>query len=286
MDNQRLKHLLIGEELTLGRFFRSIIYILTLTIMGILSYAYLFADNIAFQPRPSSYKDDSNTLKLSLPDGSQISAVYLPNPAATYTILYSHGNAEDLGHASYTFEALRKMGFSVFGYDYRGYGTSTGKPSERNAYEDIETAYNYLTQTLKIPSDKIIAYGRSLGGAIAINLASQKPLAGLIVESTFVSGIRVLIKYWLVPFDVFNSKSKIKKVKCPVLVIHGTKDEVIELWHGQQLYENANEPKMSLWIENAGHNDLAMVAGNRLEKTLNHFIELVNKTQLQSYQFI
>jgi abhydrolase domain-containing protein 17 len=275
------ERVLIGNDFSLQRFLRSIVYIIVLTCVGIILYGYFFADKVAFQPPSSRYKDNSSTLKISLPNGAKLSALYLPNPSATYTILYSHGNAEDLGDVSYTLEELRRMGFSAFGYDYRGYGTSTGKPSEKNAYEDIEAAYSYLTQTLNIPSDRIIAYGRSLGGAIAINLASERALAGLVVENTFISGFRVFIKYWLLPIDRFNSGRKIKRVRCPVLIIHGTKDEIIPFWHGQELYKQANEPKMSLWVEEAGHNDLTIVAGKQLEERLKQFIELVKSSQHQ-----
>ena len=116
---------------------------------------------------------------------------------------------------------MRALGFSVFAYDYHGYGTSGGKATEQNAYEDIDAAYNYLTQVLKVPPDRIIAHGRSLGGAVAIDLASRKPLGGLVVESSFVSAFRVVTGYRIFPFDKFRNADKIRQVRCPVLIIHG-----------------------------------------------------------------
>ena len=165
------------------------------------------------------------------------------------------------------------LGFSIFAYDYHGYGTSGGKATEQNAYEDIDAAYNHLTQVLRVPSDRIIAHGRSLGGAVAIDLASRKPLGGLVVESSFVSAFRVVTGYRIFPFDKFRNADKIKAVRCPVLVIHGRQDEVIPFWHGERLFELANEPKMNFWADGAGHNNLKPVAGPEYVRALKAFTE-------------
>jgi fermentation-respiration switch protein FrsA (DUF1100 family) len=201
----------------------------------------------------------------------------LANETAKFTILYSHGNAEDLGSVRFKLEAFRQMGFSVLGYDYQGYGTSEGKPSENATYRDIDAAYEFLTVEQKIPANRVIAYGWSLGGAVAADLASRKPLAGLILESTFVSAYRVMTRAPLIPFDKFRSLAKLEKVKCPILVMHGDRDEVIGFWHGETLHEQANEPKRNLWVKGAGHTDLAVVAGERYSRALKEFAELVLK---------
>ncbi len=250
-----------------------------LVYVGLGCCAYFFADRIAFLSPPPTYRDDGEMIKLSVANGNTISALHLTNPNAAYTILYSHGNGEDLGVTRPLLEHLQRIGFSVFAYDYEGYGTSTGKPSESNAYSDIDAAYEYLTERLQIPPSRIIAYGRSLGGAVAIDLAARKPLAGLVIESSFVSGFRVLIRPTFFPFDRFKSASKLKRVSCPTLVIHGTSDEVIGFWHGEKLYELANEPKMKLWIENAGHNNLTTVAGKRYDQTMLEFQSMVDANQ-------
>jgi len=164
MDKQTLRRLLFGE-FTFKRLVRSIIFIYACFCL----YVFFFADGKIFLPQPSSYQDTSEILKLTTADQIQLSAVYLPNPASTYTIVYTHGNAEDLGDIRPVLQQLRDIGFSVFAYDYRGYGTSQGTPSERNAYRDIDTAYNYLTQQLRVPPQRIIAYGRSVGGGSAVD---------------------------------------------------------------------------------------------------------------------
>ena len=271
MRRVNLKRLLIGESLTLKRLLRSTILVIILTYLGLLLYGVLLGDRMIFQPPKSEYRDTAATLKLRSRDGVQISAVYLDNPQATYTILFSHGNAEDLETLSVMLAYLRGMGFGVFAYDYHGYGTSGGRANERNAYDDEEAAYEYLVSVLKVPADHIIAFGRSLGGAMAIDLAARKPLAGLIVESSFLSAFRVVTRYPILPFDKFRNLDKITHVRCPVLVMHGRKDEVIPFWQGERLFESANQPKMNLWVDVAGHNDLAEVAGSKYEQALRDF---------------
>ena len=247
-----------------------------LSYAGLLLYGTMFSERIIFQPPQTDYRDNSATLKFKSRDGVEISAVYLPNPQATYTILFSHGNAEDLGTLAFELEDMKAMGFSVFAYDYHGYGTSGGKANEQNAYEDEEAAYDYLTQVLHVRADRIIAHGRSLGGALAIDLASRKPLAGLIVESSFVSAFRVLTGYPIFPFDKFRNLDKITQVPCPVLIIHGREDEVIPFWHGARLFELANGPKMNFWVDGAGHNNLKVIAAARYPQVLLSFSGSLN----------
>ncbi|WP_431662253.1 alpha/beta hydrolase [Pantanalinema rosaneae] len=236
-------------------------------------YAYFFADRMIFQPQPASYQDQPDTLKLTTSDGVQITALYLPNPKATYTILYSHGNAEDLGDSRSTLEALHSTGFAVLSYDYRGYGTSPGSASEQTTYQDINAAYEYLTTTLHIPPDRIIVYGRSVGSGPSVDLASRVPIAGLILENAFTTTFRVITRIPIFPFDRFDNLSKIGRVNCPVLIIHGSADRVIPLHHGQTLYHHANHPKQWVVIEGAGHNDLMAVAGSEYVQILQTFIQ-------------
>jgi pimeloyl-ACP methyl ester carboxylesterase len=198
MDKQTLRRLLFGE-FTFKRLVRSIIFIYVFFCL----YVFFFADGKIFLPQPSSYSDTSDILKVTTHDQIQLSAVYLPNPASKYTIVYIHGNAEDLGDIQPVLQQLHKIGLSVFAYDYRGYGTSQGKPSERHAYQDTETAYNYLIQQLGVPPQRIIAFGRSVGGGSAVDLAARQPLAGLIVESSFTSVFRVILPFPILPFDKF-----------------------------------------------------------------------------------
>ena len=260
------------NPLPIKRMITTIIFIyLTFAI-----YIYFQADSMIFLPQPSSYQDTNEIIKLISEDGTKLSAIHLLNPNAKYTILFAHGNASDLGTIQPRLEDLENIGFSVFAYDYRGYGTSEGKPSEKNAYKDIDTAYNYLTQELKIPPQQIIVFGRSVGGGSAIDLAARKPVAGLITESTFICAFKVKVPFQLLPFDRFPNLEKIKKVKCPVLIMHGKMDDIVPFYHSEKLFQQAPLPKLSLWVEEANHNDFTYVAGERYTKVLKEFIELVD----------
>ena len=261
----------------LTKFLIFIFIVVILIYLGITFLAHSLSEKIIFQPQFPSYQDTDQIIKLTSINGIQISAIYLDNSQAYYTILFSHGNAEDIGSALPTLEKLKTMGFSVFAYDYQGYGTSSGKPSEENAYNDAEAAYNYLIEKQNVPADRIITYGCSLGGAVAVDLAQKRPLGGLIIEGSFITAYRVVTKIPLFPFDKFKSISKIKQVRCPVLIIHGKRDEVIPFSHGEQLFLKANEPKASFWVEEAGHNNLIQVAGKNYEKALLDFVGLIEK---------
>ncbi|CAN5194104.1 alpha/beta hydrolase [soil metagenome] len=228
--------------------------------MGLLMIAWLIPDNLIFRPPASSYQDGSRILKLPTSDGGTIAAKFYENDAAAHTILFSHGNAEDIGHVEPFVKRLRDQGFAVLTFDYRGYGLSDGSPSEDKAYKYIDAAYDYLLNDLNIPAERIILHGRSLGGGVALHIATRKPVGGLILESTFTSAARVLTRIKVLPFDKFDNIGKIAAVACPVLVIHGKMDNTIPFYHGEKLYAAANAPKTPLWIENAGHNDLFYTA--------------------------
>jgi len=248
-----------------------LLYALVLAYLTLVLVGLFLSDKLIFQPQRSSYKDSSEITKLRTKDGKNISAVYLPNPSAKFTILYSHGNAEDIGDLRPSLETLQQAGFNVFAYDYEGYGTSEGTPSEKNVYSDAEAAYGYLTGTLHFAPEKIISYGRSVGNGASIDLASRRPVGGLIVQSGFTSAFVVLTKVPLVPFDKFRNVSKIRHVNCPLLVIHGRKDNVIPFSNGERLFAAAAEPKKNYWVENAGHNDLEYVAGEELIRRIQKF---------------
>lgn len=256
MDRSKVKKLLIGK-FSIRRLIRS-----TILIYAIIAiFLYFYADRIIFLPQPASYGNWPNILKIKTETDIQISALYLPEPKAKFTIIYSHGNSEDIGDIRLVLERFNSNGFSVFAYDYQGYGTSQGRPSETKAYQEIEAVYQYVTNELKIPPNRIIAMGRSIGSG-ATHLASRRQVAGLILESPLTSAFRVVTRISLMPFDKFNNLRNIKNIDCPVLIIHGTKDEIVPIWHGRKLFEKADEPKFSLWVENAGHNDdICQIAG-------------------------
>jgi fermentation-respiration switch protein FrsA (DUF1100 family) len=256
---------------------------LLLVVVGVyliaLVLAAFFSEQMIFQPRQAGYRDNAGILKLTSSDGAKISAIYLANPDAAYTILFSHGNAEDIGDDRALLERIRAAGFAVLAYDYQGYGTSEGKPSERRAYDDEDAAYGFLVETMHIQPNRIIAFGRSVGSGPAADLASRRPVAGLILESAFTSAFRVMTRVSILPFDKFDNLRKIKTVHCSVLIIHGTQDSVINASHGRELFAAANEPKQALWVQGANHNDVASVGGARYADSLKEFARLIQQHQ-------
>jgi abhydrolase domain-containing protein 17 len=273
---QIIKATLIGE-FSWRRVARSTVLIPFCVCVGLFVIAIFFPDRFIFQPQPTTYRDTADIIKIRTVDGGEISARFSENPAATYTILFAHGNAEDIGLVEPFAWRIKESGFNVLTFDYQGYGTSLGTPSEANVYGDIHAAYEFLTSEKLIPPNKIILHGRSLGGAAAVDLASRREIAGLILESTFTTAFRVVTRYPMFPFDKFNSIDKIGSVRCPVLVIHGTDDWTIPVYHGQRLFEAANEPKQALWVEGAGHNDLFYTDQQRYLNTVKNFAKEINE---------
>ena len=263
--------------LEVNRVLRIMPLLLLALYLGLSLFAYFLSDRMIFLPHPSSYPDSAEILKITTARGKKISAVYLPHPTAKFTLLVSHGNAEDLGDDRYWLDNLRHAGFSVFAYDYEGYGTSDGKPDEKACYEDAAAAYEFLAVDLKTAPDRIIIFGRSVGTGPAAYIAAKRPSAGLILQSPFVSAFRVLTRVPLLPFDKFPNYKYIRHVHSPVLIMHSRADSVIPFWHGQKIFNLANPPKQSFWAINADHNDLDLAKG--YTEAIQAFAATLGKTE-------
>ncbi|KAG6589788.1 protein ABHD17C-like [Cucurbita moschata] len=191
--------------------------------------------------------------------GNRIVATFWKYPFARLTLLYSHGNAADLGQMHELFVQLRAhLRVNIMSYDYSGYGASTGKPSEFNTYCDIEAVYNCLKRDYGIKQEDMILYGQSVGSGPTLHLASRlQRLRGVVLHSAILSGIRVLcpvkMTFW---FDIFKNIDKIRLVSCPILVIHGTNDDIVDWSHGKRLWELSKEKYDPLWVKGGGHCNL------------------------------
>lgn len=216
---------------------------------------WLIANKSIFVPPKSTYQDSSEIIKLDA-NGKQISAIYLHSPQDKFVIIYSHGNAEDLGVNRPLLQEIHRWGVSVIGYDYHGYGTSQGWPSENATYKDINAVYEYLITDQKINPSQIILYGRSLGTGPSVELAAKKPVGALILESPFVSAYRVVTHYPIFFPDKYNNLAKLKSIHVPILFIHGQNDTIIPIWHGKKLYASYTGPKQYYWVPDVGHNDI------------------------------
>ncbi|XP_050070716.1 alpha/beta hydrolase domain-containing protein 17B [Anopheles maculipalpis] len=194
--------------------------------------------------------------------GNKLSCIYVKcTPSAKYTLLFSHGNAVDLGQMSSFYLGLGlRINCNIFSYDYSGYGMSGGKPSEKNLYADIEAAWHSLRTRFGVSPENIILYGQSIGTVPTVDLAARYEVGAVILHSPLMSGMRVAFpntkRTWF--FDVFPSIDKVSKISSPVLVIHGTEDEVIDFSHGLSIYEKCPKAVEPLWVEGAGHNDVEL----------------------------
>lgn len=252
--------------LSLGR----IILLLVPVYLGACVWAHFHAQRTVFRHPPATYTLGPEHLRLQTPDGVTLIARHWPNPEAKYTLLYFHGNAEELGSLAIYMDDYVRAGFAVFAYEYRGYGHSGGESSEAASYADAQLALDWLKAN-GTPPERVIAFGYSLGAGSAIELARTQPVAGLVVESSFVSAYRVMTTWPILLGDKFQNERKLPQVHCPVLVMHGTADPVIPHWHGELLFAAANEPKSLLIVPGGGHGGLDALIGERYWQALRDF---------------
>ena len=235
---------------------------------------FIFEPAAALQTTPERVGLKANEFYIQSGTGSErgnLFSWWIPSEKADVpTMLYFHGNDNNVGHAR-DLEYARGMsglGYNVLMIDYRGYGKSSGgKPSEKKIYEDAESAWDYLVKQQGISPSRIFIYGHSLGGAIAIDLAVHHPeAAGLIEESSFTSmaAIASTSGYGFMPTELlvherFDSLSKIHELKTPLLIIHGTWDKIVPYQMGKELYDAAPQPKTIELIEGGGHENSCIV---------------------------
>ena len=207
-------------------------------------------------------------------DGVRLHAWWIMSPQASLVTLYLHGYAGNVTHRFLQIREIIAAGSSVLMLDYRGYGKSGGSPSEHGLYADADAAYMYLLDH-GYSARHIILQGESLGTAAAVDLASRKECAGVVLEAAFTSGgdvaNTVLPVIGPLVFRGFDSKSKIANIRAPLLFFHGDRDEIIPLKLGRSLFKAAPEPKWFIEIPGAGHNDLVEVAGSSYRERLHEF---------------
>ena len=182
-------------------------------------------------------------------DGDRIHGWFLPASDARATVLFFHGNAGNISHRLETLKLFADLGLQTLIVDYRGYGQSTGKPGERQTREDAVAAFDWLVNSNKADPRSIIIYGRSLGGAVAAQLALERDAGALVLDSTFLS-MRSVAKdhYWWLPVDLaltihYDTESALRSINTRVAVFHSIEDEVVNFYHGETLYSLAREPK-------------------------------------------
>jgi len=262
--------------------------IMVLLLFSILLY--FRQDTMIFYPEKEIWQTPKHIgleyeeVSLTTNDGVVINAWYVPAKNEKGVVLFCHGNAGNISHRLDSIKIFHDLGQSVLIFDYRGYGRSGGKITEKGTYLDAEAAWDYLVQVKHKSPGEIVIFGRSLGAAVAAETALRKNPAGLILESTFMSIPAIARKYypWLpVKFIArfrYATVDKIGLIKCPKLIIHSKTDEIIPFEHGRKLYEKAAPPKESLEIR-GGHNEGFMLSGVEYSEGLRRFLDAVQKRE-------
>lgn len=218
-------------------------------------------------------------VRLDTRDGVRLHGWFVPGDSEV-TWLWFHGNAGNIGHRLENLRRLHdELQVGVFLFDYRGYGRSRGTPSEEGTYLDAEAALAYLRSRGDVDLDRIVYFGRSVGAAVAVELATRHPPYAVILESPFPS-IQDMARrtYPFLPIGRFlrtryDSMGKVGRLAAPLLVLHGDRDDVVPLEAGKKLFEGAREPKVFYTIRGAGHNDTYVAGGKEYFRVLREFVE-------------
>jgi fermentation-respiration switch protein FrsA (DUF1100 family) len=259
------------------------LFIILVSIFLFLRYfehhAIFYPDRqIQFFPQDSGLRFEDVFFKTS--DNIEINAWFVPSPKAKFTILFCHGNAGNISHRLEKIIFFHNLACNIFIFDYRGYGLSKGRPSEKGLYLDTQAAFDYLLSR-GINQEQIIGYGESIGSAAIIDLALRHPLRALITEGAFSSGkdmaryVFPFLPHWIFSLR-FDSENKIKSIKITKLMIHSLNDEIVPFKLGRKLYDAAPEPK-ELFEIHGGHNSCFFDAQNMLNRKMVNFLDKLVK---------
>lgn len=270
--SERIKRMLWTIVVALAIGYVAIIILVFMSQKGMIYYP--MRDIVATpKERGLSFED----VILRTEDGLNISAWYVPAYDERAVILFCHGNAGNISHRLESIGIFHDLDLSIMIFDYRGYGKSQGTPSEKGTYRDAEAAWHYLVNEKNIHPEKIILFGRSLGAAIAAELAVRHGGGALIIESGFTSAPDIGRRMFpLLPVGIisryrYDTAEKAGKTSIPKLIVHSSEDEIIPFEHGMLLFERAAGPKEFLRIK-GGHNDGFLVSGKTYINGLDSFI--------------
>ncbi len=281
-----------------------VFYIVVLLLLASLQSKFIFPGHERQGKSDSRVKrlpQGAELVELALPNETRLVGVFglakdddgavLDTSVKRPTIVYFYGNGNCMNDTlNHELELYRRMGVNVFVVDYYGYGMSGGEPSERNCYDAANRAYDYVLTRKEVDANRIIAAGWSLGGAVAIDLASRRPVAGLIAFSSFTSMIdmshrifpfapaRLLLKHR------FESEAKIRTIECPILIGHGSIDPLIPARMGRRLYTTARAARddvgrdsvLFFEVQGAIHNDFYDKGGEQIDREVRAFLRLIN----------
>lgn len=247
--------------------------------------AWMFQDRMIYFPESNIYQTpadqgmDYEEVWLETEDGEDIHGWFVKAEEPRGTLLFFHGNAGNIADRVPSIEQFHSLGLNVMIIDYRGYGRSTGMPSEEGLYKDARAAWQYLTTDREIPFFDIVLFGRSLGGAVATQLASEQRAAGLILESTFTSLADMgtsaypwLPVRWLLK-ENYDTLGHMDQIEIPVMIAHSPNDEIVPYRQGERLYNAANQPKE--WLEMlGGHGGGWLATGQHYLNRMDEFFSM------------
>ena len=245
---------------------KSIILIAVLGYVGLLALMYVFQRSLMYFPDTAHDTaargglPQAQDIRLTTDDGETLNAWMVPPRDGKLIVIYFHGNAGGLNLRAGRFRWLTADGTGLLALSYRGYSGSSGRPSEDGLIRDARAAYDFVTA--KFPGRRIVPFGESLGSAVAVALAAERPVAGLILDAPFVSAADLgASAYPFVPVrwlmkDTFRSDLRIVRVKAPLLVMHGERDGVVPISSGERLFALAAEPKRMVRFPQGRHVDL------------------------------
>jgi uncharacterized protein len=270
----------------LRRLVTSVVRIVVVVYVAFAALLYGCQSRFIYAPRkemegtPEDFRMPFEEVSLHTSDGVKLAAWFVPAEEGKErgVLLFCHGNAGNMSHRIDTIFLYRQMGLSVLIFDYRGYGLSEGSPSEEGTYCDARAAWDYLTQERGVDPSRIVVFGRSLGGAIAGRLASEKHPGAAILESTFTSVPDLGAKlYPFLPVRLlsrfsYNTLELVGELGCPLLVIHSEDDQMIPFSQGEALYNAAAMPKQFLKIH-GGHNEGYFLSEREYTRAVRAFLE-------------
>jgi fermentation-respiration switch protein FrsA (DUF1100 family) len=261
-------------------------YVLVLALSRIFEARLIFFPNYPdrlggdWNPRGLGVQD----VWLTGDDGTRLHAWWIPNGTAKFTFLAFHGNAGNVADRATVYEFLRDMPANVLALEYRGYGRSEGRPSERGVYRDADAAYAYLVNTKGKNPKTIVSFGQSLGTAVAAHLAAQHEVAGVALEAPFLSASRVARKFfWFLPGisllvrSQFDTEERLKEINAPILIVHCKQDPVLPFQFGQEVYNEARPPKDFLEINGYCHEEASVIAPTKYQVALREFLINIEK---------
>lgn len=255
---------------------------LAVKYMLILDRTMIYFPQRELESTPASVGLDYEDVYLTTSDGTRIHGWHIPG-RSDVTVLWFHGNSGNISHRLDNILLLHeRLGVGVLIIDYRGYGLSEGKPSEKGLYLDAEAALEYLRSDLGLnPEREVVLLGRSLGAGVAVEMATRHRVRGVMLESGFTSiremaessGSKLPIALVLLVFEArYDSISKMGRVESPVMVLHGDRDDTVPYWMAEKLYAAANDPRTLYPIRGASHNDTVYVGGEGYLEALGEFI--------------